>query len=250
MSRPIEATDGQPETYRERRDVTRPSFGFSAVNFEFEGILGDIVLFENAFTARVDMSNRWNANPEISGGGGLIDNGTHSVDIMRYFLGPLAEVNVVEGKRIQGLPVEDTVRIFVKSTQGVMGNIALSWSINKELDHFIRIYGSNGTVSVGWKESKYRQTSGQDWVVFGEGYSKIRSFTRQLENFSKAIRGEEELIITAADAIASVEAVNAAYEALNRSNWTRVSSLSESLLREEAIPVQHNGQAQLAEVVA
>ncbi len=205
------------------------------------GILGDIVLFENAFTARVDMSNRWNANPAISGGGVLIDNGTHSVDITRYFLGPLAEVSVVEGKRIQGLAVEDTVKIFLKSTQGVMGNIDLSWSINKELEHFIRIYGSNGTVSVGWKESKYRQASSQDWIVFGEGYSKLKSFTAQLENFSKAIRGEEALLITGTDAIASVEAINAAYDSLNQSNWTKISHLSESLRRREGIPVESNG---------
>lgn len=201
------------------------------------GILGEIVLFENAFTARVDMSNRWNANPAISGGGVLIDNGTHSVDIMRYFLGPLAEVSVVEGKRIQGLAVEDTVRIFVKSTQGVMGNIDLSWSINKELDHFIRIYGSNGTVSIGWKESKYRQASSQDWIVFGEGYSKLKSFTQQLENFSRAILGEEALLITGADAIASVEVINAAYESLNRSNWTPIGNLSDRLAQEQHLAI-------------
>ncbi|MEO1402593.1 MAG: Gfo/Idh/MocA family oxidoreductase [Cyanobacteria bacterium J06635_1] len=193
------------------------------------GILGDIVLFENAFTGRVDMTNRWNSKPAVSGGGVLMDNGTHSVDIMRYFLGPLAEVQVVEGKRIQGLPVEDTVKIFVKSTEGVMGNIDLSWSINKELDYFIRIYGSNGTVSIGWKESKYRQHSSRDWVIFGSGYSKVQSFTNQLNNFSKAIRGEEALLITAADAIASVEVVKAAYQSLDKSNWTRVQSLEGSL---------------------
>ncbi|MEM9905328.1 MAG: Gfo/Idh/MocA family oxidoreductase [Cyanobacteria bacterium P01_D01_bin.44] len=193
------------------------------------GILGDIVLFENAFTGRVDMANRWNSNPAVSGGGVLMDNGTHSVDIMRYFLGPLAEVQVVEGKRIQGLPVEDTVKIFVKSTEGVMGNVDLSWSINKELDYFIRIYGSNGTVSIGWKESKYRQHSSRDWIVFGNGYNKVQSFTNQLNNFSKAIRGEEALLITAADAIASVEVVTAAYQSLDKSNWTRVQSLEGTL---------------------
>ncbi|MBW4660911.1 MAG: Gfo/Idh/MocA family oxidoreductase [Drouetiella hepatica Uher 2000/2452] len=186
------------------------------------GILGDIVLFENAFTARVDMSTRWNSNAAISGGGVLIDNGTHSVDIMRYFLGPIAEVQVVEGRRIQGLSVEDTVRIFVKSMSGVVGNIDLSWSINKELDYYIRIYGSQGTISVGWKESKYRQATSQDWIVFGNGYNKVQSFRSQIDNFAKAIRNQESLVITAEDGVASVEVIEAAYAALKQNNWVPI----------------------------
>jgi len=51
----------------------------------------------------------------------------------------------MEGKRSQGLSVEETVRIFVRSAQGVIGNIDLSWSLNKELDRYISIYGSRGT---------------------------------------------------------------------------------------------------------
>ncbi len=183
------------------------------------GTLGDIVLFENAFTGRVDMSQRWNSNPAVSGGGVLMDNGTHSVDIMRYILGPLAEVQAVEGKRIQGLPVEDTVKLFVKSAQDVMGTIDLSWSINKELDYFLRIYGSSGTLSVGWQESKYRLQSSPDWIVFGSGYTKVQAFTAQLENFVKAIHQTEPLLITGADAIASVAVVEAAYASLHQSNW-------------------------------
>lgn len=188
------------------------------------GILGDIVLIENAFTSRVDMSHRWNSNPVISGGGVLMDNGTHSLDILRYFLGSLAEVQVVEGKRIQGLSVEDTVRIFVKSNYGVIGNVDLSWSINKELDYYLRIYGTNGTISIGWKESKYRQASSPDWVVFGKGYNKVQAFRSQIDNFARAIRGHEALVINAEDAVASVEAIEAAYQALNRSQWTAIQS--------------------------
>jgi predicted dehydrogenase len=186
------------------------------------GILGTLVLFENAFTTRVDMSARWNANPAVSGGGVLIDNGTHSVDLMRYFLGPLAEVQVVEGKPIQGLPVEETVRIFVRSLDGVMGSIDLSWSIDKQLDSFINIYGSHGTIAVGWKESKYRQSTSRDWVIFGKGYDKTRAFRSQITNFSRAVRGEESLLITAQDALASVEVIEAAYAALHQNHWTRV----------------------------
>lgn len=188
------------------------------------GILGEVVLLENAFTARVDMSNRWNSDPSISGGGVLIDNGTHSVDIMRYFLGPLVDIQAVEGKRVQGLAVEDTVRIFAHSVSGAMGNVDLSWSINKELDYYLRIYGSNGTISVGWKESKYRQSTSQDWVVFGQGYNKVQSFRSQIENFSKAILKQEPLLITVEDAIASVEAIEAAYRSLRQDHWTPISS--------------------------
>jgi predicted dehydrogenase len=186
------------------------------------GILGEIILFENAFTARVDMSNRWNANPAISGGGVLIDNGTHSVDIMRYFLGPLSQVQVFEGKRVQTDAVEDTVRIFAKSETGVIGNVDLSWSINKDLDSYIRIYGTQGTISIGWKESKYKQTSSPDWIKFGNGYDKVQAFGSQLDNFARAIHGEEKLLITAADALASVQVVETAYAAMRNNQWTAV----------------------------
>ena len=202
--------------FRYVEDVVR------AKNIALSGILGDIVLFENAFTSRVDMSTRWNCDPAVSGGGVLIDNGTHSVDLMRYFLGPLAEVQVVEGKRSQRLPVEETVRIFVRSVRGVMGSIDLSWSIDKELESYINIYGSHGTIFVGWKESKYRQASSRDWVVFGKGYDKVQAFRRQIANFSRAILGEESLLITAEDALASVEVIEAAYGALRKNNWTMV----------------------------
>ena len=186
------------------------------------GLIGDVVLFENAFTSRVDMTHRWNADPEISGGGVLIDNGTHSVDILRYFLGPLVELQVIEGKRVQDIPVEDTVRMFARSAGGVMGSIDLSWSLNKDLPNYLSIYGSQGTVHVGWKESKYRRASDDKWTVFGNGYDKFQAFGSQLNNFVRAARGEEAPLITLADALASVEVIEAGYDAMWRAAWVPV----------------------------
>ena len=186
------------------------------------GVIGEVVLFENSFTSYVDMSRRWNSDPDLSGGGVLIDNGTHSVDIVRYFLGPVAEVQAVEGKRIQGLEVEDTARIFIRTVDGVMANVDLSWSLNKESPTYIDVYGARGTVRVGWQESSYRRVGSSDWQIFGDGYQKLAAFRGQIENFCRAVRGEEPLLIDAADAMASVEVIDAAYQSLRNDHWVRV----------------------------
>ncbi len=187
-----------------------------------QGIVGEVVLFENTFTSYVDMTQRWNSQPAISGGGVLIDNGTHSVDIIRYFLGPIADLQVIEGKRLQALPVEDTVRAFVRTVDGVMASVDLSWSIHKISPSFICIYGSAGTLQVGWQESKYRQQGDADWTTFGQGYDKLQAFSSQLDNVARAIRGEEPFLIEPADALASVNVIEAAYQSLCRNRWRHV----------------------------
>jgi predicted dehydrogenase len=201
----------------------------SAKSILSSGILGDVILFENVFASRVDMTNRWNSDPAVSGGGVLIDNGTHSVDIVRYFLGPITEVMAVEGKRVQNLAVEDTAQLFIRTADGARGTVDLSWSVDKSVDSFINIYGSHGTICVGWKSSRYRQTSSADWVSFGEGYQKVSCMRKAVENFCDAVRGEDRLRITAADAIASVGVIEAAYRSMGRSNWvpTRANGNSE-----------------------
>jgi len=188
------------------------------------GLLGDLVLFENNFSQRVAMGSRWNARPEISGGGVLIDNGAHSVDLMHYFLGKLTEVRATEGIRCQGLAVEDTVLLFARSVSGVLCNVSLSWSIAARGDNFLDIYGTRGAISVGWKQSARLDFAHQEWEPFGEGYNKIRAFRKQIENFSRAIRGEEALLISAEDAVASVKIIECARQSLHQNQWIPVSA--------------------------
>jgi len=190
------------------------------------GVLGEIALLENTFTGHVDMRRRWNSNPEISGGGVIMDNGTHSVDIVRYLLGPIQSIQAIEGKRIQDLVVEDTARIHAKTTDGVLAAMDLSWSFHKQTPWYVSVYGTNGTVLVGWGESKYRRDSDKDWIVFGKGYNKVQAFTDQIDNFSRTIRGIEPLLITSEDAMASVEAVEAAYDSLRRDDWVTIGNKS------------------------
>jgi predicted dehydrogenase len=183
------------------------------------GLIGDLVLFENSFTSRVDMSRRWNSNPQISGGGVLMDNGAHSLDIARYFLGPIHEMQAIEGRRLQPLPVEDTVHLFLRAGAGQMGSIDLSWSLHKDRDSFLDLFGERGTIKVGWKGSYYKTTGANDWVKFGEGYNKIQSFRSNIENFAQHIRDGVSLRITIEDAVANVAAINASYKSLRKQVW-------------------------------
>lgn len=186
------------------------------------GILGEVVQFENAFTAKVDMSKRWNSDRKIAGGGVLIDNGTHSVDIIRYFLGPIEEILALETSGTQNLSVDENVKLLAKTVTGVAASVDLTWGINKELPNFISVYGTNGTLHIGWRESKYKLNSSPDWTVFGAGYDKVQAFRSKIENFAGAIAGKEELLTKPADALASVEVIEAAYRSLNENLWTRV----------------------------
>lgn len=204
--------------FRYAEDVVR------ARNIVASEILGEIILFENTFMSYVNMISRWNANSEVSGGGVLIDNGTHSIDIMRYFLGPLSSIHVVTGIKLQKLAVEDTVHATIRAQSGATGRIDLSWSINKQCDDYIAIYGSKGTLRVGWKGSFYRQDGSAEWVQFGEGYNKVQAFRDQIENFSASVQGLETLVIDANDAVASVDVIQAGYQAMKLQEWVPIPS--------------------------
>jgi predicted dehydrogenase len=188
------------------------------------GTIGDVLLLENTFAARIDMSQRWNTLPEVSGGGVLIDNGTHSVDICRYLLGPIVELQAIEGRRTQSACVEDTAWLFVRNETGAQGAIHLSWSTSKELPYYICICGTAGTLQVGWRGSKYRRWSDDQWISFGNGYDKLEAFSLQIDNFVRSIRGEEELLIRPHAALASVEVIEVAYRAMQAGGWQKVNN--------------------------
>ena len=183
------------------------------------GILGEIILFENVFCSKVNMCDRWNCNKEIAGGGVMIDNGSHSIDIARFLLGPIEKVWAEEGKRVQRLSVEDTAHLYFKTQSGVHGDIDLSWSIHKERDSYVDIFGTEGMLSIGWKCSKYRQSEKNDWVFFGNGYDKLSAFKRQIKNFVGTIKGKEAPLINGIDSLESVRVIETAYLSLSMDKW-------------------------------
>jgi predicted dehydrogenase len=186
------------------------------------GMLGEVLHCDITFSGRVDFRQRWNNNPKISGGGVLIDNGTHAVDIVRFLLGPIGHVHVVEPPANRAHSVEDTVMVFLRTDTGSSATVDLSWVMHKPRETFIDIYGPAGTLQIGWSLSRYRLHTGSGWVEIGPGYNKLQAFQRQLRNFCSAARNQEPLLIQDSDAIASVAAIQAGYRSLACGGWQEV----------------------------
>lgn len=184
------------------------------------GDLGEIVLFRNAFTRPQDMRGRWNARPELSGGGVIIDEGTHSVDIARYLLGPLRQVIAVETRRVQGLPVEDTAQILFRTDAGATGTIDLSWSLHSGSPWFVTLDGTKGSLRLGWDGAEINR--GHGWESFGQGYDEAEAFGRKLTDFAEALRYGKSPLIDVDDAQASVAVIDAAYRSMQTGAWVRV----------------------------
>ncbi len=187
------------------------------------GLIGEVVLFENSFCSPVDMTKRWNADPKVGGGGVLIDNGAHAVDVARFFLGPLIRVFAHFGRRVQAVGVEDTVTLQLEAGGGSSVLIRLSWSVDAANDYFVTVSGARGTLQVGWRASRYRLHGQREWTEFGSGYDKVAAFVRQLQDFAWTVaRPGHESVVRPEDALESVRVIEAAYRAARVERWIPV----------------------------
>jgi predicted dehydrogenase len=186
------------------------------------GMFGEIVWMRNTFSAPVDMRHRWNSDPTMSGGGVLIDNGTHSVDLCRYLLGPVTSVLAIEAKRPRDLGVEDTVQLLLRTESEATATINLSWSLTSSHEHYIELDGTTGHVAIGWTGSRFTTDSAPGWAEFAAPYSKHEAFGRNLDNVLDALEGGGDPLVGPHDAMASVHVIDAAYRSLSAGCWIDV----------------------------
>ncbi len=117
-----------------------------------EGRIGEILVITT--TNHGKYPDLWFAEPELSGGGSMIDHTVHTADLMRWYTkDEVDEVYAVIGEKIRSeLKAEDTGLISLKFRKGVIGSIDCSWSRHDTWpiwgDVWLGIIGTEGYIVV------------------------------------------------------------------------------------------------------
>jgi predicted dehydrogenase len=97
---------------------------------------------------RLGYEKEWRANPQVSGGGELIDQGTHLIDLAWWYLGELRLRHATLTQSFWNMPVEDNCFLNLETTSGTK----LAWlhaSCSEWKNMFcLEIYGRQGKMQI------------------------------------------------------------------------------------------------------
>jgi predicted dehydrogenase len=121
------------------------------------GVLGPLMYVRGRYGhgGRVGYEREWRANPELSGGGELIDQGPHLIDLARWFLG--REFSRVEGfahTYFWDMPVDDNAFMLLRTTDDKAAFLHVSCTEWKNL-FSMEIYGSTGKLEISGLGGSY-----------------------------------------------------------------------------------------------
>ena len=120
------------------------------------GELGELMFIRARYGhgARVGYSNEWRSKPELSGGGELIDQGPHLIDLSRWFLGDFSEVDGFAHTYYWDMPVDDNGFMILKTAKKQVAFLHVSCTEWKNL-FSMEIYGKIGKLDISGLGGSY-----------------------------------------------------------------------------------------------
>jgi predicted dehydrogenase len=197
-----------------------------------EGKIGEIVSSRAQFTCWYpEIPGVWRQNPALSGGGAMMDMGVHCIDLIRYITGlEMVEAAGLVGNQVFKYGVEDAGGVIFRLENGSVGYVDANFNIpDAAAKCKLEFYGTKGSIfaqgtlsqeeggvveilcaddSVGYDAAQTRNEVAplEIEVEFGNMY------TKEVEAFNRAVRGEAEIPVSPADAIRTQKVVEATYK--------------------------------------
>jgi predicted dehydrogenase len=89
----------------------------------------------------------WRQDPALGGGGSLIDMGSHCIDLLEMFLGPVQTVSCRTNRTVHSYLSEDSAVVLLEFANGALGTVDTFFCIqdNSSLNA-LELYGSKGSI--------------------------------------------------------------------------------------------------------
>jgi predicted dehydrogenase len=113
------------------------------------GVLGELMFIRGRYGhgARIGYEKEWRADPKVSGGGELIDQGVHLIDLSRWFLGDFMDVSGFSHTYFWQMPVDDNAFLLLKTLRQQTAFLHVSCTEWKNLFSF-EIYGKQAKLHI------------------------------------------------------------------------------------------------------
>lgn len=166
----------------------------------------------------------WRGTWELDGGGALMNQGVHCVDLMRWIAGEPESVYALTGHLAREIEVEDTACAVVKYSTGAFGVIEGTTSVWQGMDHRLEFHGETGNILVrgeqivrwetrdGAEIPDFSASDGTGGAVANPADIGTEGHRIQIEDLADAILNDREPMITGRQARGAVELILGIYE--------------------------------------
>lgn len=151
----------------------------------------------------------WWLNPELAGGGALIDLGSHMINLLIWFFGDKVDsVKSILGHRFH-MPIEDHAVCFMKFRQGTLATINVGWYAQAKT-LMMKLFGTAKTMSMALTDEN--KPSHMLNVLGLKSNPEALAFYNELNYFINCIINDQEPSPSATDALRDLEIISQAYD--------------------------------------
>jgi predicted dehydrogenase len=120
------------------------------------GSVGDLMFLRARYGhgGRVGYDREWRADPVRSGGGELIDQGSHIIDLARWFLGDFVDVEGFAHTYYWDMPVDDNAFLLLRTPRKQVAFMHASCTEWKNTFSF-ELYGRTGKIDISGLGGSY-----------------------------------------------------------------------------------------------
>ena len=170
----------------------------------------------------------WRGTWAMDGGGVLMNQGIHIIDLLLWFLGDPVEVHAFADSRHRSVEIEDTAGAVLRFANGSVATITATVATEPGFPHRLEVYGTNGGIQIEgesvlrWGLADESKQSVEPWPVATEQVDpgmagdprgiSTSGHIAILKDFIAGIRRGEDPVIDGAEGRRSLAAILAVYE--------------------------------------